>query len=386
MECQRHLFQLAVDECYINGAYMSPLLRTAEAAGIEGMARKRNPSSFTPDDFFDDVETVKAKFGQIINAPPQQIAIIPAASYGLMNAIQNVTPKKGQHALTVFEEFPSGHFALSRWCTEHKAELKIIKPQTDKNRCQHWNTNILESINEDTALVMMSAIHWMDGTLFQLDKIGQRCQEVGATFIVDGSQSVGALPIDVNAFQIDALICAAYKWLLGPYSIGLAYYGPKYNNGVPIEESWMNRTNARQFSKLTNYDFNYRPGAQRYSVGEATNLIHMPMLEAGLAQLIDWGIPNIQSYCLELTRDLISSLTNLNFHLEDEQFRAHHLFGLIMPKGIDANKLMMRLKVKKIILSVRGNSIRISPNVYNTAEEINLLQSTIEEFIHEHRK
>ena len=381
MQTQRHLFQLPENLHYINGAYMSPLMKAAEEAGLQGLARKRNPANFTPNDFFDDVERVKEKFGRLIHASGEQVAVIPSASYGLMNAVQNVQAKPGQHAITVLEEFPSGHFALSRWCDDNNAELKIIRPDSPLNKYERWNEKIIQSINQDTAMVLMSAIHWMDGTLFKLKEIGARCAAVGAAFIVDGSQSVGALPIDVIDCKIDALICAAYKWLLGPYSLGFGYYGERFNSGKPIEESWMNRNNAKNFSQLTDYDFSYGPGAQRYCVGETTNLIHMPIAETGLDHLLQWTPDSIQEYCARLTAPLIDSLRSMDIQIEADHQRAFHLFGIRLPEHVDGNKLLNELKRRNIILSIRGNSIRVSPNVYNTAEDISALQLTLEEFI-----
>jgi selenocysteine lyase/cysteine desulfurase len=109
--------------------------------------------------------------------------------------------------------------------------------------------------------------------------------------------------------QIDALICAAYKWLLGPYSIGLAYYGEAFESGKPIEDSWLNRLNAEDFTKLTSYEDSYRSGAARYSMGENSNFILLPMLHKALDQIQEWGVPTIQDYSTELIQPLIRFLT-----------------------------------------------------------------------------
>ena len=104
--------------------------------------------------------------------------------------------------------------------------------------------------------------------------------------VVDGSQSVGALPFDIDVIKPDALIVAAYKWMLGPYSIAYGYYGPFFDGGVPVEESWMNRSNSSQFSKLTEHESGYRALAQRYNMGEFSEFIHAPMLESAVDFLI----------------------------------------------------------------------------------------------------
>ena len=365
---------------------MSPMLRKAEERGIVGIQRKRNPAQIQAHDFFDQAKQVKQKFARLINSEAKSIAIMPSASYGLMNAVQNVKFEPGQHALTISDEFPSGQFALHRWCTTHGAELKICSPESNKQVYHNWNRNLLETINDRTALVLMSSVHWMDGTLFEIAQIGQRCKEVGAAFIVDGSQSVGALPIDVQEAGIDALVCATYKWLLGPYSIGLAYYGERFEDGMPIEESWMNRTNAQQFSNLTDYDLIYKEGAQRYNVGETSHFIHMPILDEGLKQLLTWRPGNIQTYCKNLTADLIQALKELDIQIEDDDHRAFHLFGIKLPEEINAEQLIHTFRKEKIFLSVRGNSIRISPHLYNTTTDIDLLTEILISSIKKFRK
>jgi selenocysteine lyase/cysteine desulfurase len=196
---------------------------------------------------------------------------------------------------------------------------------------------------------------------------------MNAFFIVDGTQSVGALPMDVAELQIDALVCAGYKWLMGPYSIGMAYYSAYFNQGIPLEESWMNRSNARKFSGLTDYVSDYTPGAGRYNVGEYSNFNLVPMLNAALEQVLDWDVEVIQEYCDKITRPLVDFLNGNNFWVEEDQFRAKHLFGFQLPRNIRQEDLMQKLQERKVFVSVRGKSIRVSPHVYNSAGDIQAL-------------
>lgn len=380
MSPQKHLFQLPEEGHYLNCAYMSPLLKTVEEAGIAGMQRKRNPAVIRQEDFFKEAETVRAKFGQLVNGHPSQVAIIPAASYGLQSAISNIPPGIGTHAITVSEEFPSDYYSLKSWCAKHGKDLVAITPNgSSPEKGKIWNERLLEAINPDTAAVVISSLHWTNGTLFNLQKIGERCKAVGALFIVDGTQSVGAMPIDVAAFQIDALVCAAYKWLLGPYSIGLAWYSPFFNDGAPIEESWLNRTNAENFAGLTNYVDDYKPGAARYQVGEYSNFALLPMVHAALDQIAAWGVDNIRQYCRQLTAPLTDFLIKNGFGLETERYRASHLFGFSLPDGLDQSYLMTALQQNNIFVSLRSNSIRVSPHVYNTETDIRALIGVLEE-------
>ncbi len=378
MQSQRHRFQLHDDAHYLNGAYMSPLMKSVEEAGIRGMQRKRNPGDITPDDFFDEADSVRTLFAELINARSEQIAIIPSVSYGLASAIRNLPLDSGDTVLMVADEFPSDYYAVAQWCKAHNKKLNTVAPPDSiLQRGETWNHLILESITENVVAVVMSSIHWTDGTIFDLKAIGQRCHEVNARFVVDGTQSVGAMPIDVDDFRIDALICAGYKWLLGPYAIGLAYYGEAFEHGDPIEEAWVNRSNARNFSSLTQYAEDYTPGAGRYNVGEYGNFILIPMVKIALEHILDWKVENIRDYCASLSDPLALSLRNQGFWLEEPGRRAPHLMGIGLPPHMDVDKVIANLKEKKIYVSRRGKSIRVSVHVYNTEIDTRALEDTL---------
>ncbi len=215
--------------------------------------------------------------------------------------------------------------------------------------------------------------------MFDLKKIGEKCKQVNAMFIVDGTQSVGALPIDVTSFKIDALICAAYKWLLGSYAIGLAYYSEFYNEGIPIEHSWMNRSNANDFTSLNQYSDDYKPGAARYNVGEYSNFILLPMLDRALDQIHEWRPEAVQLYCRNLIQPLLQYLEGNGFWVEENAYRANHLFGFLLPQTLNKKILLLELQKRKVFVSVRGDAIRISPHVYNDAVDIEILIETLRE-------
>ncbi len=379
IKSQKYLFQLPEDIHYLNGAYMSPLLKTVEEAGIAGMIRKRNPSTIPTSDFFTEAEAVKIKFGKLVNGAAEQVAIIPSASYGLANAIQNIPTNTGNTALVVSNEFPSGYYAIEKWCEQHNKKIACINaPNETAVVGEVWNQKIIESINDDVCAVVISSVHWTNGTIYDLKAIGEKCQQHKALFIVDGTQSVGALAIDVAACHIDALVCAAYKWLMGPYAIGLAYYSKAFDNGSPIEESWLNRSNAHDFSSLTKYTEDYMPGANRYSAGALGNFILLPMLNAALDKLLTWGVDHIQIYCEQLTQPLITYLSENGFGIEDENYRTKHLFGFTLPPHIEQAQLLKVLQAKQIFVSMRGKAIRVSTHLYNTKADMTALIEAID--------
>ena len=283
LECQKGSFSLPEDLHYLNCAYMSPLPRAVEKAGIQGMLRKRNPALLEPDDFFGDSQEIRTLFAGLINAPdPNAIAILPSVSYGIGVAARNTPLESGQNVVLLHEQFPGNVYGWRRLAWENGAEIRMVGPGHGPSRGRTWNERILESIDSRTGVVALAPVHWTDGTAFDLLAIGARAREVGAALVVDGTQSVGALPMDVQAVEPDALIVASYKWLLGPYSIGVGYFGTRYLDGLPLEETWIAREGSEDFKGLVDYRDDYQPGAVRFDVGERSNFILVPMLVAAL--------------------------------------------------------------------------------------------------------
>lgn len=375
LTCKYSRFSLPKKITYLNCAYMSPMLKTVEKAGLRGLRLKRNPMDIRPADFFTTTTRLRQEFAKLINTPDaNRIAIIPSASYGLATVAANLNISRGQHVLVAAEQFPSNYYAWERVCAEHGAEVKIVSPGIHvAGRGKEWNTRFLESINDRTRAVAIAQAHWADGTLFDLEAVRKRTREVGALLIVDGTQSVGAFPFDVAAIQPDALICASYKWLLGPYSLGVAYYGNYFDEGKPIEENWIHRLDSENFSALVNYEPRYQPGALRYSVGEHSNFILVPMALKAMEQLNRWGSQNIQEYCHAITEPAITALKEKDFIIEEIPYRTSHLFGVRHSKELDLEKVREKLNKNRILVSVRGTAIRVSPNVYNDADDLKKL-------------
>ena len=159
--------------------------------------------------------------------------------------------------------------------------------------------------------------------------------------------------------------------------MALGYFSEKFYNGKPIEESWMNRTNALDFSNLTNYDPKYKPMAGRYNVGETTNFLLSPIMLNGLKQINKWGVNNIEKYCEKLANIIISELRPFNIKFEEKEFFNSHLFSLGLPNKINPKEFKRKLDENQIFLSLRGKSIRVSINVFNNENDIERLISIV---------
>ncbi len=340
--------------------------------GIEGMRQKRNPAAVSPVDFFTTTEKLRNQFSKLINAKEtNRIVVIPSVSYGMATVAKNISVHKNDNIVVAAEQFPSNVYSWLQLSKEKGADIKFVSPPEELiDRGKKWNEKILDTIDRNTKMVAIANVHWADGTLFDLIEIRRRTRDVGALLVVDGTQSVGALPFDIQKVQPDALVCAGYKWLLGPYSIGLAYYGKAFDGGKPLEENWINRLESEDFTRLINYQEDYQPGALRYEVGEHSNFILVPMMLEALKQVNLWKPKNIQAYCESITKVALEKLRDAGYWVENENHRGSHLFGVRLPASRDIEKIKLRMKREKISVSFRGNAIRVSPHVYNTENDL----------------
>ena len=375
---QHSRFSLPLGITYLNCAYMSPLMKQVEQAGIDGLKAKRNPTRISSQDFFSQGNLLRREFARLIGLKDhQRVAIVPSVSYGLANVTNNITLRPSEKVIVLAEQFPSNYYPWQRLCHDSRARLVVVPPGQSARRGKAWNERILEAIDNRTRVVALGHVHWADGTLFDLKAIRKRSQEAGALLVIDGTQSVGALPLDVKQIQPDALVCGGYKWLMGPYAIGLAYYGPYFDKGKPIEENWINRLNSEDFTGLVNYESDYQPGALRYDVGERSNFILAPMMLAALRQINIWKPKSIQTYCDHITRKGIALLRSKGFWIEEDACRAHHLFGIRPPSGVTMKNVRANLKKNHIAVSFRGDAIRVSPHLYNQEKDILKLANTL---------
>ncbi len=380
LSCQKAAFSLPDDLHYLNCAYMGPLPRVVEEVGIESLRRKRVPTTIAATDFFDKSDEARRLFAQLIGAPdPERVALIPAVSYGIATVARNTNTAPGQNLVMVTEQFPSNIYAWRRLARERGLEIRMVAPPAAANRGEAWNAALLAAIDDGTALVALPHVHWTDGTRFDLEAVGEKAHAVGAAFAIDATQSVGALPFDVDRIGADAVVTAAYKWLLGPYSVGLAWYGPRYDGGIPLEETWIGRHGSEDFRGLVNYTDAYQPGALRYDVGERSNFILVPMMVAALKMVLEWGAERIQRYCAALTADALEEARELGFVIEDPAWRGHHLFGMRAPAGIDLAALNETLRRHGVSASLRGSALRVAPYVYNDEADMEALLGALRE-------
>jgi len=368
LRSQRDLFEIPEDIVYLNCAYMSPQLRRAREAGEKAVSRKSRPWELTPDDFFEEVEEVRALFARLVGGDADGVAIVPSVSYGISVAAANVAVGEGEKIVILEDQFPSNVYAWRNLAEQSGARLITVPRPEDFD----WTRVLLEEIDAETAVVAVPNCHWTDGSLVDLVRVGEGARAAGAALVVDAIQSLGAHPFDVSEVRPDFLVASSYKWLLGPYGVGFMHVGEEYREGNPIEHNWINRRGSQDFSGLVAYQDAFQPGARRYDVGERSNFALLPMAAEALRQLIDWEVQNVSETIGTLTDLIEEKAKKRGIGTIPKRRRARHLIGLML--GPDApDDLATQLTVYNVFVSVRGESVRVSPHLYNTERDVDLL-------------
>jgi selenocysteine lyase/cysteine desulfurase len=145
-------------------------------------------------------------------------------------------------------------------------------------------------------------------------------------------------------------------------------------------ESWQARENAEDFSSLVNTSDKYMSGARRFDVGQKGTPTILPGVIESLEQIKAWGISNISSSLLEINNRIADHLSNLGFQLPDSSQRSPHMFGAIIPESYKGN-LVTELSKRKIYISQRGNSVRFSPHLHITENDMERFLETLEKLI-----
>jgi selenocysteine lyase/cysteine desulfurase len=363
--CQRHLFEIPEDVAYFNCAYMSPLLKRVREAGEAAVRRKSRPWEIAPADFFTGLAETRELFGRLLGARPEDIAVIPAVSYGMATAARNTALGPGQRVLLLAEGFPSTIYAWKERAAETGAEAVLLPRPADDD----WTRVVLEAIDARTGAAALPHCHWTDGGLLDLTAIAGRLREVGAVLALDVTQSLGAMPFDLGAVRPDWLVAATYKWLLGPYSMGFLYAAPERQQGVPLEHNWMAREGAEDFAALVNYAARFEPGARRYDVGEPSNFALTPMVAEALRQLLAWGVAGIYETLSVRTAEIAARAAGLGIGSVPAERRAGHYLGLRFRDGVPAG-LPERLRQARVHVSVRGAALRVTPHLWTTDQDV----------------
>ncbi len=378
LSSQRHLFDIPDDVAYFNCAYSSPLLNESRDRLHIGADAKSHPWEWTVGDAFDDAESIRHLAAGIFGGDVDGYCVIPSASYGVSTAARAIEPdlRPGDRIVVIDEAFPSNYLPWERTASETGARIVTVPTPSEGG----WTKGILERIEKGVRVVAAPNCHWTNGAFVDLNAIGKACREVGAMLVVDATQSLSAMPLSVDEVKPDFLVAAGYKWLLCPHGFSLLYVSEQWRNARPLEETWIARDNAKDYTALANYSSGYMPGARRFEIGQKCPPTILPGSIAALEQLGEWRVDRIARTLAGVNDRISTHLAGLGFTLPEPSQRCPHMFGAQLPEGYQGN-LVAELRKRKIFISQRGNAVRFAPHLHITSRDIDRLLEALDEIV-----
>jgi selenocysteine lyase/cysteine desulfurase len=361
---QRDLFEMPRDICYLNAASYSPLPRRVLEAGRAAVGRKGEP--WTLDASFANAQHERARTAaaRLINADPADVALISSVSYGVATAAKLVTIRRGTRVIVLENDHSS---PVLEWRMRADAQgfvTETVRAPDDGD----WTAAVLAAIERPGAppvgLASISSLHWSEGALLDIEKIGVALRRQGALFLIDGTQSVGALTMDVKSLDPDFVIFPTYKWLLGPYGRAFIYVAKRHQDGIPLEQTASGRRDVRAENATYFTDLRYVADARRFDMGERDHFISLEMAAISMEMVAEWGGPAIVQRLAMLTDRIADGARGIGLSVLDKRLRAQHILSFKFKDGVPAG-LVEGLATEGVYVASRLGRMRVSPHVYN---------------------
>jgi selenocysteine lyase/cysteine desulfurase len=373
---QRALFEIPRHICYLNSASYSPLPLKTQEAGRAAVGRKGTPWTLDAGFANRQHERARAAAARLINAAPADIALIPSVSYGVATAAKVLTIERGARVIVLENDHSS---PVLEWQTRADAEGFVVETvhQPDDG---DWTAAVLAAIERPGAapvgLASISSVHWSDGGLIDIDKVGAALRQRGAKFLIDATQGVGVLAMDVKRLDPDFVIFPTYKWLLGPYGRAFLYVAPRHQDGIPLEQTAGGRRDVRAENAVYFADLRYTPDARRFDMGERDHFVSMEMASIGMETMADWGAAAVAQRLQMLTERIAEGVRGIGVSVAERHVRAPHILCLGfkdgMPKG-----LIEALANDDVYVAARLGRMRISPHVFNDEADADRLVAAL---------
>jgi selenocysteine lyase/cysteine desulfurase len=364
LSSQRTLFDIPSNISYLNAASYSPLpLKTLEA-GRAAVGRKGRPWTLPASFANEQNERARAAAARLINAEPSDVALTPSISYGVATAAKLLTIPRGTRVLVLEDDHSS---PVLEWHSRANAQgftVETIKRPDDGD----WTSAVLAAIERSGAppvsLASISSVHWSDGGLIDVDKVAAALRQRGAAFLIDATQAVGVLAMDVMRLDPDFVLFPTYKWVLGPYGRAFLYVAKRHQGGIPLEQISAGRRNVRAENAVYFTDLNYVGGARRFDMGERDYFISMEMASIGMEMLAEWGASAVAQRLAMLTERIAEGVRGIGIGVPKPHLRAPHILSLAFKDGIPVG-LIEGLASEGVYVALRLGRMRISPHVYN---------------------
>jgi cysteine desulfurase/selenocysteine lyase len=367
----RSLFPVTKAKVYLNHASTGPLPNPA-AEAMGQLIRMRQDCDPKASEWRDRrVEEVRGLVARLLHATADEIAFVSSTSHGLNVVAAGLPWHAGDSMVCAETEFPANVYP---WLNLRRRGVDVRFAGACCGRITL--DAIRDQIDDSTRLVAISFVEFCTGFRNDLRAIADLCHDHGVLLCVDGIQGLGALDLDVQETGIDFLSAQAAKWLLGPIGTGFLYCRREHQKKLDLAMAgWKGALHQDDYFR---YDYPWAENACRFETG-SLNHVGLAGMGASLELLLEVGIPRIESRIMQLTDHLLELLEGEGYEILTPHACRDERSGIVSFAPGDKNPVSLAewLAEQQILVSARGDHVRVSPHFYNTEHEIEQLVSAV---------
>lgn len=356
---------------WLNTAHQGALPVAAAEEARDAVAWKLAPYQLTADRFNDVPRRLRAVLAKLVNAPREEIVLANSASYGI-HLVANSHPwQAGDEIIVVAGDFPSDILPWLLLERRHGVRVVRIRPR------EHVPSpdELEAAMTPRTRLFCTTWVHSFSGYAIDLDTLGAICRSRDVTFVVNASQALGARPIDLSQAPVDALACAGFEWLCGPYGTGFCWIGPKLQHRLqPMKAYWLSMMTAEDLGReIVDAELREGLGLRAFDVFGTANFFNFKPWAAAVEHVLRAGVENIQAHDQSLVDRFVDGLERDAWELlspcEAGPRRSTLVFFSHRRRTLNP-AIRAALRSAGIDVALRGGLLRASPHLYNAAADI----------------
>jgi selenocysteine lyase/cysteine desulfurase len=360
----RPLFPLAERYAHFNHAGVSPVnTRAITAMNVFNERTSQEPFGDFREEIEGQLRDLRQRFATLINARSvDEIVLMPNTASGINTAALSLPLRPGDNVLVLDGDYPANIYPWMNLA--YRGVLTKIVPARNGG----LDLNLLESrIDSHTRVIAMSTVVFATGFRNDIEAVGRICKQRGIFLVVDGIQSLGALPFDVQAANVDFLAAGSQKWLMGPIGGGFLYVRRELLDEL-VAGPYVGAASVVDSQNFLDYNFTLQPTAERFSLG-SSGIMNQLGLRASVTLLQEIGIERIAERVLMLAGVAIGDLQERGYRIVAGS-APEHRSGIVIVEVDDPTATCARLQEAGIICIARGKGFRIAPHFYNTEQEV----------------
>jgi len=356
-------------KAYLDCAAQGPFPLETVVAVRQALRLKEHPEEVTPEIFEELPERARSAAARLLGCSPASITLGTGASHGLNVAALGLPLRRGDEVLMAQGEFPA---VVHPFLNLEAAGVSVRLVPSSTGRVVEAE-DLIQSIGPKTRVLAVSLVTFNTGYRIDLTALGEACRERGLFFVVDGAQAIGAVDFRVADHPIDVLAVSGYKWLFAPYGTGFSYISPRVLDRMRVAHvNWQTVEGATQLNRPFDYTLKFREGACRFDTPETASFLNLTGFAASVEFLNRVRVPTVESHAARLLDRLLPGVASTPLRVVSDVRPKRRSSILALEAGsLDATRrIWKRLHERGVVVSLRDNLIRVSPNIYNTPQDV----------------